>query len=64
MKDMLDYNPIRSITLAWMKCSSIALNELLAILLVNIAEEGLIRLDFHRFPQNCELDAMLLYKIA
>ena len=55
---------ITKVHLERLDCSSVALNELLAIIYVNISEEGLQHLTFGEFPKACELDRNLLSKIA
>ena len=49
MKDKLD-EPIKSILLIDIKCSSVTLNEILSVLYFYMSEDGLTRLDFDSFP--------------
>ena len=64
IKEKLGDDPITSIELNWFRCSNTTLNELLAVLYLNMAEGGLRRLEFCKFPKQCELDPNLLTDIA
>ena len=37
METVFNGSPIQSVTLAWLKCSSLTLNELIAIILANVS---------------------------
>ena len=45
-------------------CASTSLNELLEALFVNISDNGLHKLEFFRFPAQCDLDTDLFRDIA
>ena len=55
---------IERLRLELSSCTTTSLNELLAILYVNISEKGLKELQFCRFPHDVELDEILLANIA
>ena len=64
IKDKLGEEPIFSICLYDLNCSSVTLNELLSVLYLNMADDGLESLVFESFPKECELDQNLLIDIA
>ena len=71
MKEKLCNEPVRHVYIVISKGSSVAVNELLASIYVNIAiynenksEGGLESITIDKLPQNCELDVKLLKNIA
>ena len=64
VQDKLGEDPINKIELSYLNCSSFTLNELLSVLHHNMAEDGLKKLWFVSFPQDCELDPNLITDIA
>merc|ERR1712051_483653 len=71
MKDKLDNAPVKHIYIVISQGSSVAVNELIASLYVNIApyneengEGGLESITIDKLPSDCELDGMLLQNIA
>ena len=71
MKDKLDSAPVKHIYVVISQGSSVAVNELLAALYVNIApyseetgEGGLESITIDKLPSDCELDGILLQNIV
>ena len=70
MMEKLDNAPVKHIYIVISQGSSVAVNELLAAIYVNIAEYneagegGLESITIDKLPQDCELDGLLLDKIA
>ena len=66
MRYKLENAPIEKVRLVMSdkKCSSIAINELLGVILMAIGEEGLRELTLQTLPSNVELDENLLIKFA
>ena len=62
--DKLGDDPIKKMFVSIKNSSSVALNELLAVIFHNSPEEGFEEIWFSRFPKNCEIDNNLLAQIA
>ena len=64
MLEKLNNEKVSHIYVVISQGSSVAVNELLAELYVNIAETGLESLTIDKLPIGCELDGMLINNIA
>ena len=57
-------NPCKNVYIKEINCSTVALNELIALISVNIDFYGLRELRFDKFPDVTDLDSYLLDQIS